>query len=50
MYRYVWDGNVILHEWKYALSECPILSVNEKGELSSEQPEPTENVVLYLFS
>ncbi|WP_338794227.1 DUF6531 domain-containing protein [Bernardetia sp. MNP-M8] len=49
MYRYVWDGNVILHEWKYGLSERPSLSVNEKGELSSEQPEPTENIVTWVY-
>jgi len=49
MYRYVWDGNVILHEWKYALAERPSLSVNEKGELSSAEPEPTENVVTWVY-
>ncbi len=40
IYRYVWDGNVILHEWKYNLEERPKLTVNEKGELSSETGEP----------
>ena len=49
IYRYIWDGNVILHEWKYALAERPSLSVNEKGELSSAEPEPTQNVVTWVY-
>ncbi|WP_346882957.1 DUF6531 domain-containing protein [uncultured Algibacter sp.] len=42
--RFVWDGNVPLHEWQYNVADRPKLFVNEKGdiELDSEEPVPNE--------
>ncbi|WP_346882950.1 RHS repeat-associated core domain-containing protein [uncultured Algibacter sp.] len=41
--RFVWDGNVPLHEWQYNVEDRPKLFVNEKGdiELDAEEPIPT---------
>ncbi|WP_346882948.1 RHS repeat domain-containing protein [uncultured Algibacter sp.] len=41
--RFVWDGNVPLHEWQYNIENRPKLFVNEKGdiELDSEEPIPS---------
>jgi RHS repeat-associated protein len=38
--RYVWDGNVLLHEWKYAIQERPKLEVNPEGKLIYNKSEP----------
>ncbi|TBO45257.1 RHS repeat-associated core domain-containing protein [Pedobacter kyonggii] len=43
VYRYVWDGNLLLHEWNYPLSERPNLVVNEDGLLSYDKTEPLGN-------
>ncbi|MFD2582707.1 RHS repeat-associated core domain-containing protein [Pedobacter vanadiisoli] len=43
IYRYVWDGNLLLHEWNYPLSERPNLVVNEDGLLSYDKTEPVSN-------
>lgn len=49
-YRYVWDGNVILHEWSYALTDRPKLTVNEKGILAYDRKEPvTDNLVTWIY-
>ncbi|QNR84402.1 RHS repeat protein [Pedobacter riviphilus] len=40
VYRYVWDGNLLLHEWHYPLKERPNLVVNEDGLLSYDKTEP----------
>ena len=31
IYRYIWDADVLLHEWHYPLSERPVLQINENG-------------------
>ena len=43
VYRHVWDGNLLLHEWNYPLSERPNLVVNENGLLSYDKTEPLGN-------
>jgi RHS repeat-associated protein len=43
IYRYVWDGNLLLHEWNYPLNERPNLVVNEDGLLSYDKTEPLGN-------
>lgn len=40
VYRYVWDGNLLLHEWNYPLSDRPNLVVNEDGLLGYDKTEP----------
>lgn len=47
--RWVWNGNVPLHEWKYKESEKPVAIVNEFGEFSFDRPEPVENIISWIF-
>ncbi len=49
--RFVWDGNVLLHEWEYELSKQPKLSINELGELCFDREEPydKESLTTWIF-
>ncbi|MBU2998082.1 RHS domain-containing protein [Cellulophaga baltica] len=47
--RFVWDGNVPLHEWRYKLKNRPDLVVDEFGLLSTSKPEPIENLITWVF-
>ncbi len=47
--RFVWDGNVPLHEWKYSLKERPEWVVDEWGMLSKDKEEPLDDVVTWVF-
>lgn len=47
--RWVWDGNVPLHEWQYLESQRPKPIVNEWGELSYDKEEPKENITTWVF-
>lgn len=38
--RWVWDGHVPLHEWKYKLEDRPQWMVNEFGDLTQDKEEP----------
>jgi len=38
--RFLWDGNVILHEWKYKVSERPNTIVDEWGQIRQDKEEP----------
>ena len=46
--RYLWDGNVLLHEWSYPTAERPQVQVSELGEVSYEL-EPTESVTTWVY-
>ncbi|MFD1602892.1 DUF6531 domain-containing protein [Flavobacterium artemisiae] len=46
--RYVWDGNVLIHEWKYDLKERPKLIVVE-DDLVYDKSEPTENLITWVY-
>jgi RHS repeat-associated protein len=47
--RWIWDGNVPLHEWQYEETQRPKPVVNEWGELSLDKEEPTENITTWIF-
>ncbi|WP_051336089.1 DUF6531 domain-containing protein [Aquimarina latercula] len=47
--RFVWDGNVPLHEWSYDLKDRPELVVDEFGMLAESKPEPIENLITWVF-
>ncbi|TWP23574.1 hypothetical protein ETU10_06950 [Apibacter muscae] len=49
IYRYIWDGNVLLHEWNYPLGRRPQLVANSEGEIYYNQPEPIENLVSWIY-
>jgi len=38
--RFIWDGNVPLHEWTYDLKDRPALYVDALGEVKSDEKEP----------
>ena len=46
--RYLWDGNVLLHEWSYDTERRPPIQISGLGELSYEK-EPTENVTTWVY-
>ncbi|WP_194530705.1 RHS repeat domain-containing protein [Zobellia roscoffensis] len=47
--RFVWDGNIPLHEWKYPLKDRPEWVVDEWGMLSKDKEEPIDNLVTWVF-
>ncbi|WP_452219465.1 DUF6531 domain-containing protein [Lacinutrix salivirga] len=47
--RFIWDGNVPLHEWQYNLKDRPKLIVNEEGVLENDKPEPLDNLITWIF-
>ena len=49
VYRYLWDGDVILHEWDYAESDRPNTIVTETGEVTLDRPEPVENLITWIY-
>ena len=49
VHRYLWDGDVILHEWEYAETERPQPIVAENGDVSFDRPEPTDNLVTWVY-
>ena len=49
MHRYLWDGDVVLHEWEYDETERPQQIVAENGDVSFDRPEPTDNLVTWVY-
>ena len=49
VYRYLWDGDVILHEWDYAEADRPSTIVTETGEVTLDRPEPVENIITWVY-
>ena len=49
VYRYLWDGDVILHEWDYAEYDRPKTVVTEAGEVTLDRPEPVENLITWVY-
>ena len=49
VYRYLWDGDVILHEWDYAEVDRPNTVVTETGEVTLDRPEPVENLITWVY-
>ena len=49
VYRYLWDGDVILHEWDYAEADRPNTIVTEAGEVTLDRPEPVENLITWVY-
>ena len=49
VYRYLWDGDVILHEWDYAEADRPNTVVTETGEVTLDRSEPVENLITWVY-
>ena len=47
--RFLWAGNVPLHEWKYPLSQRPAIEVDSSGVRSFVTPEPQDGMVTWVF-
>jgi RHS repeat-associated protein len=47
--RWVWDGNIPLHEWKYELKERPVIVLDELGEVSKDKEEPCDGLTTWVF-
>ncbi|HLW63165.1 MAG TPA: RHS repeat-associated core domain-containing protein, partial [Flavobacterium sp.] len=47
--RYLWDGNVMLQEWKYNIKLRPKLVVGDLGELYYDAVEPTDDVITWVY-
>lgn len=46
--RWVWDGNVPLHEWTYTGGFPPHSSVSDGGDVVEEK-EPVENMITWVY-
>ena len=49
VHRYLWDGDVVLHEWEYDETDRPQPIVAENGEVAFDRPEPTDNLVTWVY-
>ncbi|HEY0608841.1 MAG TPA: RHS repeat-associated core domain-containing protein, partial [Chitinophaga sp.] len=49
--RFVWNGNIPLHEWSYAAKDRPVISVSELGDIQQDHPEPVpvETLATWIF-
>lgn len=47
--RYLWDGNVLLHEWSFDAIDRPKPVVDELGVPRIEAVEPMTNVVTWVY-
>ncbi|WP_223599010.1 RHS repeat-associated core domain-containing protein [Chryseobacterium sp. GVT01B] len=46
--RYIWDGNVLLHEWSYDIDEEPVTTVDDDGNIIAGK-EPVQNLVTWVY-
>ncbi|GAA0530522.1 RHS repeat-associated core domain-containing protein [Chitinophaga japonensis] len=49
--RFVWDGDVPLHEWSYAAKDKPVITIGELGDIQQSHPEPVpvETLATWVF-
>jgi len=47
--RFVWNGNVPLHEWQYLLKNRPKFLVNKEGFLEKDKDEPINKITSWVF-
>lgn len=49
--RFVWDGNIPLHEWRYPANDRPKAQIDEFGDvqLSHPEPVPEESLATWVF-
>ena len=47
--RFLWDGNVPLHEWSYPLSDRPETIDDSDGRRSYASPEPQTELTTWIF-
>ncbi|MFK7077411.1 DUF6531 domain-containing protein, partial [Flavobacterium oreochromis] len=47
--RYLWDGNVLLHQWEYKKGQEAETSVNDLGEVYLSQKEAVDDLVTWIY-
>ncbi|MBQ4820629.1 DUF6531 domain-containing protein [Aquimarina sp. MMG016] len=47
--RFIWDGNVPLHEWQYELKNRPKTIVDSSGNISKDKKEPIQDLTTWVF-
>ena len=47
--RYIYDGNVLLHEFSYNVADRPKVIADELGRLSLDKEEDTSNLTTWVF-
>ena len=49
VFRYLWDGNVMVREWQYEEKDRPQHSIDEFGRIRMLGEEPVENLVTWVY-
>ena len=49
VFRYLWDGNVMVQEWQYEEKDRPQYSIDEFGRIRMQGEEPVENLVTWVY-
>ena len=49
VFRYLWDGNVMVQEWQYEEKDRPQHSIDEFGRIRMLGDEPVENLVTWIY-
>ena len=49
VFRYLWDGNVMVQEWQYEEKDRPQHSIDEFGRIRMQSEEPVENLVTWVY-
>ena len=49
IHRYLWDGNVVLHEWAYAETDSPQEIITEDGRITFDRSEPADDVITWVY-
>ena len=49
VFRYLWDGNVMVQEWQYEEKDRPQHSIDEFGRICMQGEEPVENLVTWVY-
>ena len=49
VFRYLWDGNVMVQEWQYEEKDHPQHSIDEFGRIRMQGEEPVENLVTWVY-
>jgi len=49
--RFIWNGNVPLHEWAYPVKDRPTAAIDELGDLRQDhvEPVPEETLATWVF-
>ena len=49
VFRYLWDGNVMVQEWQYEEKDRPQHSIDEFGRIRMKSEEPVDNLVTWVY-